>query len=579
MIHTLIRLVPSRQHPLIGRYLGLAVVSILSRAVGTVLLVPLLAGLFGPSPQDAVPWMGALTAITVATWWVDTIVARIAFDLGFAALDNTQHEVAEQLTRVRFDWLTADTTATARQAIATSGVELISLIVNLLTPLINALVLPVGIAAALFFVSWQLGMAAALSIPVLLMTLWAVSRLTRRADEVAAQSNSALTERIIEFARTQEALRSSRRVEPMRSHVGAALAGQHGASIRLLLFQVPGEVLFSIAANIALVALAGTTTLLAIDGTLSIPESIALIVVMARHLESFTVIGDLAPTLETLKGTLDKIRTVLDAPTATGGTIDRVESTRAPRISFDNVSFRYGHDGEQVFDGVSFTIEAGSTTAIVGPSGSGKTTILGLMAGLLQPTHGRVMVDGVDTADLDEHARRELVSMVFQSPYLFAGSIRDNVLAGAPGADDAAVERVCTLARVDEIIHRLPDGFDTSVAEGGAAMSGGERQRVGIARALLKPAPILLVDEATSALDTENETAVVAALTDDPRPRTRVIVAHRLASIRAADRVLFWEDGAIAEDGGVEELLAAGGRFSRFWRHQHDRAAWRLGAG
>ena len=166
--------------------------------------------------------------------------------------------------------------------------------------------------------------------------------------------------------------------------------------------------------------------------------------------------------------------------------------------------------------------------------------------------------------------------MVFQHPYLFHGTIRDNVLAGDPGGRRRRLARAVRLARVDELTGRLPDGADTVVGEAGSALSGGERQRVSIARALLKPAPMLLVDEATSALDTENEAAVVDALTADPQPRTRVIVAHRLASIRHADRVLFVDDGRVVEDGTIDELLAAGGRFREFWRQQHEAAEWRI---
>ena len=155
---------------------------------------------------------------------------------------------------------------------------------------------------------------------------------------------------------------------------------------------------------------------------------------------------------------------------------------------------------------------------------------------------------------------RAAVSVVFQHPYLFDGTLRDNVLVGDPEADPDDVTAAMRLARVDELLDRLPDGDATVVGEGGTALSGGERQRVSIARALLKPAPVLLVDEATSALDNANEAAVVDALTADPRPRTRVIVAHRLASIRHADRVLFVEAGRVVEDGAIDELLAAGGR-------------------
>ncbi|MEW1902531.1 ATP-binding cassette domain-containing protein [Streptomyces sp. NPDC086147] len=162
--------------------------------------------------------------------------------------------------------------------------------------------------------------------------------------------------------------------------------------------------------------------------------------------------------------------------------------------------------------------------------------------------------------------------------------LRDVVVAPAahvrfwmPGADDGAVDRAARLARVDTLVDRLPDGWAGRVGEAGTTLSGGERQRVSIARALLKPSPVLLIDEATSALDTENEAGVTAALTTDPVPRTRVIVAHRLSSIRAADRVVFLEDGRVVEDGPVDELLASGGRFADFWRRQDEAGGWRLG--
>lgn len=247
-----------------------------------------------------------------------------------------------------------------------------------------------------------------------------------------------------------------------------------------------------------------------------------------------------------------------------------------PRVTLRDVSFGYGERSGGVIEGLNVTFEAGTTTAIVGPSGSGKSTILALLAGLCQPERGAITIDGVDASALTAEARRELVSVVFQQPYLFDTDIRENLLAGNPCAEEEKLALVTGLARVDGVVRRLPDGLGSSVGEAGGALSGGERQRVSIARALLKPAPVLLVDEATSALDNENEAAVAAALNDDPTPRTRVIVAHRLSSIRAADRVIFVDAGCVVEDGTYEELVGAGGRFAEFHRHQHEAAKWRL---
>jgi ATP-binding cassette subfamily B protein IrtB len=576
MIRTWMALIPADRRGKVTTYALLAFVSVVVRAVGAVLLVPLVGALFSDAPRTALAWLGWLTAATVTGWVVDTATARIGFDLGFAVLGHTQHDVADRLPQVRLDWFTADHTAMSRQAIAATGPELVGLVVNLLTPLTTAVLLPAVIALALLPISWQLGAAALAGVPLMLGALWASARLTRRADAAAGDANTALTERIIEFARTQQALRAARRVEPARSLVGSALAAQHSATMRLLGMQIPGQLLFSIASQLALILLAGATTVLTVNGTLTVAEAIALIVVIARYLEPFTTVSELAPALESTRATLDRIRGVLDAPVIAAGAGTLPDGSRAAVVEFDDVAFGYDGASAPVLDGVTFSLRPGTTTAIVGPSGSGKSTILALIAGLHQPTRGRVLLDGADAATLEAEARRGASSVVFQHPYLFGGTVRENVLAGNPAAGDDEVAAAMRLARVDELIGRLPDGAATVVGEAGSALSGGERQRVSIARALLKPAPLLLVDEATSALDTENEAAVVDALTADPRARTRVIVAHRLASIRHADRVLFVDNGRIVEDGTVDELLAAGGRFDEFWRQQHEAADWHI---
>ncbi|CAN7564209.1 ABC transporter ATP-binding protein [Mycolicibacterium frederiksbergense] len=576
MIRTLLALIPGDRRGRVWLYTALTVFSVLLRAIGVVLLVPLVAALFSDTPADAWPWLGWLTALTVTGWLIDTTTARLGFDIGFVVLDGTQHDMADRLPNIKLDWLTQENTATTRQAIAATGPELVGLVVNLLTPLIGAVLLPAAIAVALLAVSVPLGLAAFAGVVILLGALWLAGRLSRSADRVAGETNSAFTERLIEFARTQQALRAARRVEPARSLVGTALQAQHGASLRLLTMQIPGQLLFSLASQLALIVFAAATTVLTVRGDLTVPEAIALIVVIARYLEPFTVLSELSGALESTRATLARIQLVLDAPTRSAGAA-MLTDDGTPRIAFEGVTF--GYAGEPVLQNLSFALEPGTTTAIVGPSGSGKSTILGLIAGLHEPDRGRVLFGDVDLATLHPEARRAAVSVVFQQPYLFDGSLRDNILVGDPAADADTLAGATRLARVDELTARLPDGQRTAVGEAGSALSGGERQRVSIARALVKPAPVLLVDEATSALDTENEAAVVDALTADLRPRTRVIVAHRLASIRRADRVLFVEDGRIVEDGTIEDLLAADGphhRFREFWSRQHAAADWQI---
>jgi ATP-binding cassette subfamily B protein IrtB len=344
--------------------------------------------------------------------------------------------------------------------------------------------------------------------------------------------------------------------------------------MRLLLFQIPGQLMFSVASQAALIALAGTITALALQGQIGGPEAVALTIVLVRFLEPFTVLADLSSAMESSRGMLARLRAIITAPAEKTGASPA--SSQAPRIEFRGVGFGYG--GADVLTDLNFTLEPGSTTAIVGPSGSGKSTILSLIAALHTPDRGQILVDGVDSADLGTDARRALTSMVFQHPYLFDGSISDNVGAGSPDADDEDIHRAMALARVDQIIRRLPDGPQTRVGEAGTALSGGERQRVSIARALMKPAGVLLVDEATSALDTENETAITDAIKDDPQARTRVVIAHRLGAIRNADQVLFIDDGVVAEQGTIDELNALGGHFAEFWRAQEHSTGWQIAA-
>ena len=576
MIRTLFTLLPTESRSKIAGYLALTVLGVLLRAAGAVLLVPLVAALFSTDPPTAWPWVGALTLVTGAGWVVDAAAARRSFDLGFGLLDTGQRTIADRITSIRLTWFTGANTSATRQAVAATGPDLVGLVIYLVTPMIGAILLPIAIALALIPVAWLLGLAALAGVPVLLAAFWAAGRLSRSADRAAADTNSVLTERIVEFARTQQTLRAARRAEPERSHTGAALAAQHRASVRLLFLQLPGQLIFGLASQIALLLLAGATVALAVSGEVTVPEAIALIVVIVRYLEPFTVLAELSPGVETTTGALRRIRRVLEAPTDPAGT-GHAEPAGAPRIELRGIGFGYG-DEPAVLDDFDLVLEPGTTTAIVGPSGSGKSSVLALIAGLHQPAAGSILIDGVDAATLDAESRRGLVSVVFQHPYLFDGSIRENVLVGDPTASDHVVDRAARLARVDTLVRHLADGWASRVGEAGTTLSGGERQRVSIARSLIKPAPVLLIDEATSALDTENEAAVTAALTGDPTPRTRVIVAHRLSSIRTAARVIFLENGRIVEDGPIDELLATGGRFAEFWGEQHAATGWRLGA-
>jgi ATP-binding cassette subfamily B protein len=222
------------------------------------------------------------------------------------------------------------------------------------------------------------------------------------------------------------------------------------------------------------------------------------------------------------------------------------------RIEFRNVSFAYGN--ESVLNGVSFIAEGGATTALVGPSGAGKSTVISLIPRFYDPREGEILIDGQDIAHITKKSLRKQLAYVSQQPYLFEGTIRDNIRYGRPEATDAEVEEAARLAYAHDFISAQPQGYETPVGENGVTLSGGQRQRLSIARALVRNAPILLLDEATSALDTESEAAVQKALDEAMTGRTVVVIAHRLSTVVRANKIVVMQQGRVVEEGNHETL-------------------------
>ncbi len=233
------------------------------------------------------------------------------------------------------------------------------------------------------------------------------------------------------------------------------------------------------------------------------------------------------------------------------------------KIEFRDVKFSYANS-EQVLRGVNFVAEGGKTTALVGPSGAGKSTVISLIPRFYDPMGGQILIDGQDIATITKQSLRQGLAYVSQQPYLFEGTIRDNIRYGRPEATDAEVEEAARLAYAHDFILAQPQGYDTPVGEHGSTLSGGQRQRLSIARALVRRAPILLLDEATSALDTESEAAVQKALDAAMKGRTVIVIAHRLSTVVKADKIVVMRDGLVVEEGTHEQLARQpGGLYAR----------------
>ena len=418
------------------------------------------------------------------------------------------------------------------------------------------------------FVNWQLGSILVVLVVVFTALTTFVMRRTETLQGEVEHYHSGLAAHASDALGNVAVIQSFTRAKAEKEAMHGIIRNLLAAQIPVLSWWALAAVATKAAATLTMTAVFITGIVLYQSGATTVGEVVAfmslatMLVSRLDHVVSFVNgLFQQAPKMAEFFEIVDTVPAVRDRPNAKA--VARFEG----EVSFEGVDFSY--DGRRkALDGVTFTASTGDTVALVGTTGSGKSTTLGLLHRTFDPQSGAIRIDGADIRDIGLASLRHNIGVVFQEPMLFARSIRENLQVGRPDATDAEMLDALERAQAREFMARQPDGLDTIIGERGRSLSGGERQRLSIARALLKNPPVLILDEATSALDAATERKLQGALEAVMEGRTTFVIAHRLATIRNADRILVFHEGRIIEAGTFDALVAENGRFAELARAQ-----------
>jgi ATP-binding cassette, subfamily B, bacterial len=507
---------------------------------------------------------GGMIAIAIVTGVLGVIQTLLSNQVGQRVMHDLRAAVFRHLQRLSLAFFTGTRTGEVQSRISNDIGGVQNVVTNTATSIASNVTTVVATMVGMLVLSWQLALFAFALIPLFVLLTRRVGNERRRIAKTTQETLADISSVV------QESLSVSGILLGKTMGRGGDLADRFEADSRRLADlevrqRMAGRwVMSSIQTSFAVMPAAvywfGGLALAHGSTAISVATLVAFTTLQTRL---FFPVGSLLGVgldVQTSLALFDRIFEYLDQPIDIEEKSDALDEGRNGDVVFDDVWFRYAD--EWTLQNVSFTVPEGTTTALVGETGSGKTTLGYLTARLYDVTRGSVSIGGVDVRDLSFKALSDLVGVVSQETYLFHASVRENLRFAKPDATDEEIERAAEAARIHHVLAALPEGYDTIVGERGYRFSGGEKQRIAIARTILRNPPILVLDEATSSLDTETERLVQEALDRLSEGRTTIAIAHRLSTVRDADQIVVLDHGRVVERGTYDELIDAGGRFA-----------------
>lgn len=520
--------------------------------------------------------IGILLVFIFLRFLFDYLRARFQEAISYELIARDRLAVGDAMKRVSLGYFQNMNTSTILNSITTGLHTLEGMGIRMIDNFVGGYLNFVCILLWLTYINWRAGAISVAGAAVSFVFLLVISRYSTKNAPVLAEANKDLTGATLEYARGLAVVKSFGRAGASMDAMRKACRDSRDINLKIEWGYIPFNALHLLALKTASVCIAISAFYLGASGQIGFTEVILMVLLSFHVFGSLEPISDSAHVLAIIDDAFDH----LDALTgesfidSDGKDID----IHSYDIEFDHVDFSYGEgaDRRQVLHDVSFKIPQNTVTAIVGPSGSGKSTICNLIARFYDADDGSVRVGGHDVKEFTCDSLLSNMSMVFQNVYLFNDTIRNNICFGKPDATDDEMIAAAKKACCHDFIMALPDGYDTVIGEGGGSLSGGEKQRISIARAILKDAPIIILDEATASVDPENEHLIQAAISELTKGKTIVTIAHRLATIEQADQILVVDDGQIVQSGTHSELANVPGRYKDFVDIRRRSEGWKI---
>ncbi|MBR4145873.1 MAG: ABC transporter ATP-binding protein [Lachnospiraceae bacterium] len=516
--------------------------------------------------------LGIMAGSMLGQFLVGLKLTMLQTESGYHSCAFKRIEIAEHLRYLPMGFFNKNSLGSITN-VTTNTLEAMADVAVMVVMIVTQGIITTGVITVwVFAFEWRIGLILLAGVVLFAFFNSLMQKATKKVAPRKHKADEAIVSSVIDYVQGIAEVKNYNMTAKTAKTLEHDINEKTASDTRLELTVIPHFLLQNLTTKFTGVVMCAASTLLYFDGKMALSYAIVMMVASFMVYESLDLMGGFSALIRNIDISMKKTKEIMEMPS-----METTGESIVPEnldIELKNVSFSY--DKRKIIDGVSLKIPQKTTTAVVGPSGGGKTTLCNLMARFWDVNSGEVLLGGKNVKDYSFDSLMRNFSFVFQRVYLFKDTIANNIRFGEPEASMERVMEAAKKARCHDFILQLPDGYDTIIGEGGASLSGGEKQRISIARAILKDSPIIILDEATANVDPENEAELSLAIEELTREKTIIMIAHRLKTVRKADQIFVIDDGRIAQHGTHEELMSQKGIYKTFVEERKEAASWKI---